>query len=205
VTRVLLFQMNVPKSYWGEAVLTAAYLINRVPSRVLDGQSPIEFISSFFPSVPFLSSLHSRVFGCVVFVHIHSQFHGKLDPRAVKCIFVGYASNKKGYRCYHPLSRKFFTSMDVPVDEIKSFYESPQLQGESSFEVESSESLESSFNPFIQEPSRTTFGSPNTSRTDVSEVAPNKGIFVPKSTSAPEISHDSEVAHNKGNFGQLCS
>jgi len=93
-----------------------------------------------------------------------------LDPRAVKCIFIGYASNKKGYRCYHPPSRKFFTSMDVTFDETKSFYESPQLQGESSFEVESSESLESSFNPFIQEPSCTTntscttIDTPNTSR-----------------------------------------
>jgi len=34
---------------------------------------------------------------------------------------------------------------------------------------------------------------------DVSEVAPNKSIFVHKSRLAPEISHNSEVAPNKGN------
>jgi len=122
VTRTLLFQMNVPKSYWGEAVFTAAYLINRLSSRVLDGKSSIEFISSFFPSVSFLSNFH-----CRVFVDIHSQFRGKFDHKGVKCTFIGYGSNKKGYCWYHPPSKKFFTSKDVTFDENKSFYERPQL------------------------------------------------------------------------------
>ncbi|RVW29262.1 Retrovirus-related Pol polyprotein from transposon TNT 1-94, partial [Vitis vinifera] len=33
VARSLMFSMNVPKLFWGQAVLTAAYLINRMPSR----------------------------------------------------------------------------------------------------------------------------------------------------------------------------
>ncbi|RVW57066.1 Retrovirus-related Pol polyprotein from transposon TNT 1-94 [Vitis vinifera] len=33
VARSLMFSMNVPKLLWGQAVLTAAYLINRMPSR----------------------------------------------------------------------------------------------------------------------------------------------------------------------------
>jgi len=73
-----------------------------------------------------------------VFVHIHSQFHGKLDNRVVKCIFIGYAYSKKGYRCYHPPSQKFLTFMTF--DETKYFYMCPQLHGESSFEDESFES-----------------------------------------------------------------
>jgi len=98
---------------------------------------------------------------------------------AIKCIFIGYASNKKGYRCYHPPSRKFFTSTDVTFDETKSFYTCPQLQGESSFEVGSFESLESCFVPSIEELSHSdnTLGSPNTSpetsSMDVSKIAPN--------------------------------
>ena len=48
-TRVLLFQGNAPKSYWGEAVLTVAYLINRIPSRVLDNKSPVKVLKSFYP------------------------------------------------------------------------------------------------------------------------------------------------------------
>ena len=35
ITRCIMTAMNVPKFLWSEAVLIAAYLINRMPSRVL--------------------------------------------------------------------------------------------------------------------------------------------------------------------------
>ncbi|RDX67605.1 hypothetical protein CR513_53499, partial [Mucuna pruriens] len=111
VARVLLFQMSVSNVYWGEVVLTATYLINRLPTRVLNGISPIKHILSFFPSSPLMLSLPNRVFVCVAFVHSHNPHHGKLDPKAVKCVFIGYPSNKKGFKCYHPLSLRFFVSM----------------------------------------------------------------------------------------------
>ena len=40
VVRASLFGMNMPRFYWGEAVKSAAYIINRTPSRVLDFQTP---------------------------------------------------------------------------------------------------------------------------------------------------------------------
>src|ERR1044072_2434122 len=131
--------MNVPKFYWGEAVLTSAYLINRLPSRVLSGVSPVQAMTSFFPSVPIMSCLQSHVFGCSAFVHVHSPHRGKLDPRDIKCVFIGYAPDKKGYKCYHPSSRRVYISMDVTFQEIESFYLSSQLQGENSQEAESPE------------------------------------------------------------------
>ncbi|KAL3516705.1 hypothetical protein ACH5RR_023607 [Cinchona calisaya] len=48
-TRALLFQENIPKSYWGEAVPNATYMINRLPSRALDNKSPKELLNSFYP------------------------------------------------------------------------------------------------------------------------------------------------------------
>lgn len=39
-TRALLFQTKVPKKFWADAILTACFLINRMPSSVLDGDSP---------------------------------------------------------------------------------------------------------------------------------------------------------------------
>ncbi|RDX90909.1 hypothetical protein CR513_27180, partial [Mucuna pruriens] len=137
VARALLFQMFVPNVYWGEAVLTATYLINRLPTRVLNSISPIKHMLSFFPSSPLMLSLPSRVFGCVVFVHSHNPHHGKLDPRAVKCVFIGYLSNKKGFKSYHPLSHQLFVLMDITFHEIQSYFVCPPLQGESYLEVES--------------------------------------------------------------------
>jgi len=40
VTQALLFHMSVPKPYWSDAILIACYLINRMPSTVLEDQIP---------------------------------------------------------------------------------------------------------------------------------------------------------------------
>nr|GEX17555.1 retrovirus-related Pol polyprotein from transposon TNT 1-94 [Tanacetum cinerariifolium] len=55
-------------------------------------------------------------FGCPVYVHVNK---GKLVPRAVKCIFLGYGSGVKGYRvwCPHPKYRKIIHSKDVTFNE----------------------------------------------------------------------------------------
>ncbi|RDX84064.1 hypothetical protein CR513_34939, partial [Mucuna pruriens] len=95
VAKAPLFQMFVPNVYWRKVVLTATYLINRLPTRVLNGISQIKHMLSFFPSSPLMLSLPSRVFECVAFVHSHNPHCRKLDLRVVKCVFIGYPSNKK--------------------------------------------------------------------------------------------------------------
>ncbi|RVW82043.1 Retrovirus-related Pol polyprotein from transposon TNT 1-94 [Vitis vinifera] len=129
-TRALLFQGNVPKSYWGEVVLIATYMINRIPSRVLDNKSPVEILKSFYPHFRTSNGLTPRVFGCTAFVHVHSQHRDKLDPRAIKCVFLGYSSTQKGYKCYNPLARKFYIFADVTFTENKPFFHKSSLQGE---------------------------------------------------------------------------
>ena len=54
-----------------------------------------------------------------MFVHHKS---GKLNPRGLHCIFVGYLSTQKGYWSYHPPSRKFFVSADVAFYEAECYY-----------------------------------------------------------------------------------
>ncbi|KAL0318213.1 UNVERIFIED_CONTAM: Retrovirus-related Pol polyprotein from transposon RE1 [Sesamum calycinum] len=100
VARTIITHMHVPKSYWGDAVLTACFLINRMPSTVLNGDTPY---SCLFPDKP-LFGIAPRVFGCACFVHIHSPNLDTLSPRSVKCIFLGYSRTQKGYRCYDPQS-----------------------------------------------------------------------------------------------------
>jgi hypothetical protein len=126
--------MNVPKHFWGEAVLTAAFLINRMPSSVLQFHTPIKVLLGCSR----VSSLPPKIFGCVCFVHTPTHPRGKLDPKARKCIFLGYSPTQKGYKCYDPQSRKMFVSMDVTFWETKSFYplSTSSLQGENDCQEE---------------------------------------------------------------------
>ena len=117
VTRSLMYTMNVPKFLWGEAVLTATYLINRMPSRIIGMKSPCEvlFGENKFNVVP-------KVFGCTCFVRDHRPSVSKLDPKAVKCIFIGYPAGQQGYKCWNPTERRTFVSMDVTFRESEPFY-----------------------------------------------------------------------------------
>ena len=105
-------------------------MINRIPSRVLDNKSPVEMLKSFYPHFRTSNGLTPRVFGCTTFVHVHNQHRDKLDPRAIKCIFLGYSSTQKGYKCYNPSTRKFYISADVTFIENKPFFHKSSLQGE---------------------------------------------------------------------------
>lgn len=130
VARSLLFQTNVPNKFWGEAILTATYLINRMPSRVLNFKSPIQMFQGLYPTSHLVSQIPFRLFGCTAFVHVHSQSRSKLDARALKCILLGYSANQKGYKCFSPATRKFYNSMDVTFFENIPFYSNSGIQGE---------------------------------------------------------------------------
>src|SRR4051812_5538439 len=118
MTRALMFEMNVPKALWGEAVMTAAYLINRIPSRILRMKAPCEMLQGEMKFV-----VPPKVFGSTCFVRDHRPTVGKLDPRATKCVFVGYPSCQKGYKCWSPTEKRFFVSMDVTFRESDPYYE----------------------------------------------------------------------------------
>ncbi|KAL2252662.1 UNVERIFIED_CONTAM: Retrovirus-related Pol polyprotein from transposon TNT 1-94 [Sesamum indicum] len=90
--RCLLISSGLPKTFWGEAVLTAAHLINLSPSVPLLGKTP-DFM--WYEKLPDMSPL--RVFGCAAFVLQESD---KLDPKSVKCVFIGYPEGIKGYRLW---------------------------------------------------------------------------------------------------------
>ena len=109
--RCMLSHANLDKDFWVEAATTAAYLINRSPHRSLDGN-----IQEILWSGNSIDYSDLRVFGCPVYVHINE---GKLVPRAVKCIFLGYGSGVKGYRvwCPDPKYRKIIHSRDVTFNE----------------------------------------------------------------------------------------
>ncbi len=62
-----------------------------------------------------------RIFGCDAYVHTPKELRSKLEPKASKCIFLGYAPGSKAYRLYDPQKRRLIKSRDVLFDEkIKS-------------------------------------------------------------------------------------
>ena len=121
ITRTLLIKMHVPSYLWSDALMTATYLQNQLPSAPLGGAIPLHRLlptSSFFFLPP-------RVFECVAFVQDHSPSLFKLAPRALKGVFVGYSRTQKGYRVYFPDTRRYMTSADVTFHDDSSFFSPP--------------------------------------------------------------------------------
>ncbi|XP_019084216.1 PREDICTED: uncharacterized protein LOC109125890 [Camelina sativa] len=108
VARALLFQSSFSTKFWGESVLTAVYLINRTPSRLLGGKTPYEILHRFSPNYDNL-----RVFGCLAYAHNQRRHGDKFESRSRKCLFIGYPFGKKGWSLYDLASGEVFVSRDV--------------------------------------------------------------------------------------------
>ena len=97
------------------------YLINRMPSQVLSFSTPLQTLTQHI-QIPSLLHLEPRVFGCAAYVHLQKTQRTKLEPCAVRCVFLGFNPHQKGYRCYHSSSRQMHVSMDVTLSETEYFF-----------------------------------------------------------------------------------
>lgn len=108
MARCLRFQAGLPMAYWGDCVLTAAYLTNIIPSPVLKHKTPYEMM---YNKTPTYSTL--KVFGCLAFAHNPSRHTDKFSARGVPCVFIGYPATQKGYRLLNLLTNEVFVSKDI--------------------------------------------------------------------------------------------
>lgn len=124
MARSMLLESHTPKSFWPDAIGTAVYLLNRLPTKALNHKTPLQILTTQ-ANIPPVLTLPPRVFGCSVYVHIPKHERSKLDSRADKCLFVGYASHQKGYRCYNPTTRRLHVTMDCQFLETEYYYDHP--------------------------------------------------------------------------------
>ena len=121
MTRAIMIESKVSKFFSPEAVATSIYLINRLPTKILNMKITHDSLSKQ-AKIPGHLNHQSKVFGCTVYTHIPKHERTKLSPCATKCVFVGYGVNQKGYRCYDPSTRKITTTMNYNFLEIEFFY-----------------------------------------------------------------------------------
>uniref|UniRef100_H3H8A1 Integrase catalytic domain-containing protein n=1 Tax=Phytophthora ramorum TaxID=164328 RepID=H3H8A1_PHYRM len=111
--RCMLEHAGLPKTYWGEAVVTATFLRNRCPTRAVShDKSPHQVWTG---KKPLLANL--KVFGCHAYVHVPKAKRTKFDARSVRCRFLGYSEHEKAYRFEELESSRVLVSRDAQFME----------------------------------------------------------------------------------------
>ena len=119
----LMHQSSVSNQFWDEAVCTAVYLMNRLPTQILKNRSPYQLVYNQEPDYSLLKS-----FGCTCYPCLHSYTTSKLDSRSKRCVFLGYSAFHSGYRCLSLTSGKLYISRDVIFIENTYPYKEQSIQ-----------------------------------------------------------------------------
>jgi len=90
----MLSYSGLSNGFWGEAALTACYLLNRVPNK-RNKITPYELWNKKKPNLNYL-----RVWGCRAVVKLPDPKKKSLGERGIDCIFIGYVEHSKAYRFY---------------------------------------------------------------------------------------------------------
>ncbi|GKB15914.1 zinc finger, CCHC-type containing protein [Tanacetum coccineum] len=106
----MLSYSGLSQGFWGEAMLTACYLLNMVPNKK-NRITPYELWTKKKPNLNYL-----RVWGCRAVVRLFDPKLKTLGERGIECIFVRYADNSKALNDSVSIN-SIIESMDVIFDE----------------------------------------------------------------------------------------
>nr|GEV93595.1 zinc finger, CCHC-type [Tanacetum cinerariifolium] len=90
----MLSYSGFSEGFWGESMLTAYYLLIRVPNK-RNKTTPYELWYKKRPKLSFL-----RVWSCRAVVRLPDPKKKTLGEKGIDCIFVGYAEHSKAYKFY---------------------------------------------------------------------------------------------------------
>jgi hypothetical protein len=102
----------MPLKYWDEAFLTALYLINRLPSKVIQSQTPMKRLFGSSGDYSLMC-----MFGCACWPNLPHYNRHKLDFCSKHCVFLGYNNLYKGYKCIDIFTDRWYISHDIIFDE----------------------------------------------------------------------------------------
>jgi hypothetical protein len=102
----------MPLKYWDEAFLCATFLINMLPSKVINFETPVEHLLQITPNYDSF-----RIFGCACWPNLRPYNKRKLAYRSTRCVFLGYSPRHKGVKCLDIKTGRVYISRDVVFDE----------------------------------------------------------------------------------------
>jgi hypothetical protein len=95
-----------------EAIYTAVHILNKAHLRAHSDKTPYELWFGRLASIK-----NFKVFGSKYYIKNNDENIGKYDDRADEGIFLGCATNSKGYKCYNKRLHKLVDCIDIKVDE----------------------------------------------------------------------------------------
>jgi hypothetical protein len=112
MARSMMNEKNIGQTYWVEEIHTVVHVLNKSHLRPQSDKTPYELWYGRLASIK-----HFKVFGSKCYIKNNDENLGKYDDRADEGIFLGYATNSKGYRCYNKRLHKMVDCIDIKVDE----------------------------------------------------------------------------------------
>ena len=70
---------------------------------------------AFYKAKPSLEQAH--VWGCLAYAHVPDALRHKLEPKAVRCVFIGVSEHSKAWRLYDRTKRRVIVSRSVVFDD----------------------------------------------------------------------------------------
>jgi hypothetical protein len=110
---------SFPIRYWDEIFNIIVYLINRLPS-----QNLAQYKTLFNKDVDYD---FLRVLGCLCYPLTRPYNKNKLELRSQPCVFIGYGTNQKGYRCLHVPTGRVYVSRNVQFIEHEFPFAKPSV------------------------------------------------------------------------------
>ena len=108
MARCMIHEKDLLKEYQAEVTNTVVFLLNRLPTKAVNGMTPFKAWYGFKPNLK-----NMKIFGCLCFTHMPQIKRDKLNKKSEPSVFIGYNNTSNAYRVFQPQSGKILINRDV--------------------------------------------------------------------------------------------